>query len=60
MINADKILVGFIFSTSWGLARHFSKSHQADDFFKIDPKLGENKAQFEETIEVLFFFPINF
>ena len=24
-------------------------------FFKIDPKLGENEAQLEETIEVLFF-----
>ena len=52
MINADKILVGLIFLTSWRLARHFSKSLQLDDFFKIDPKLGENKAQFEKKIEV--------
>ena len=30
----------------------FSKLHCWDDFFKNDPKLGENKAQFEEKIEV--------
>ena len=52
MINADEILVVFIFSKSWGLARHFSKSHQSDDFFKIDPKLSENKLQFENQNEV--------
>ena len=60
VINADKIFVGHIFSTSWGLAPHFSKSHQLDEFFKFYPKLGENKAKFEKKIEVLFSFPINF
>ena len=55
MINADEILVVFIFSKSWGLARHFSKSHQYDEFFEMYPKLNENKAQFEKKIEVRFF-----
>ena len=45
-------MVGFIFSTSWGPARHFSKSLQEDDFFKINHKLGENKLQFEGKIKV--------
>ena len=55
VINAVEILVVFIFSTSWGLARYFSKLYQYDDFFKNDPKLGENKAQFEKQNEVWFF-----
>ena len=55
VINAEKISVGFIFSISWGLARHFSKSKWQDDFFKNDPKLGENRAQLEEKFDVYFF-----
>ena len=61
MINVEKILVPFIFTKSWGLTRHFSKSRRYDDFFKNDPKLGGSKPQFEGKFDVSsFFVPINF
>ena len=61
VINADKILVGFIFSTSWGLARHFSKSQQLDDFFKLILNLVIIIRQSEKKkMRFDFFVAINF
>ena len=34
----------------------FSKSPCEDDFFKIDSKLKENRAEFEDKFELRFLF----
>ena len=56
MINAEKILVGFIFSSSWENFQLFSKSHWYDDFFKIGLQLQRLRGYFWGQISGLNFF----
>ena len=57
----NHFLVGFIFSTSWGVSQLISKSHWWDDFFKNSFSLHGPRGYFRDPIsDLIFFGPSNF